>query len=536
MLGAATTRRLGRDAVSATALQPMPIRKPTPEDLTRIADSFGMKLSAAQIADFKAIIDPMMATYDRLDQLAEPTLEVKYPDRKNWQPSEQENPYGGWAWRCEVRGAASGPLAGKTVALKDNICCAGMPMMCGSNLLRGFVPDFDATLVTRILEAGGTILGKAVCESLCFAGNSHTSDSGIVRNPYDLARTPGGSSTGCGALVAAGSVDLAIGADQAGSVRCPASWSGIVGLKPTYGLVPYTGMGPMELTFDHAGPMARTAADVALLLDVIAGPDGLDPRQPGNLVAGKYREALTGKVRGMRVGIVKEGFGLTGVPTSEPEVDDAVREAAHALTRLGCEVGELSLPWHRDGFHVWSAIACEGILGFMFEGGGSGRHWKGAYPTALIETFDRAMHTKADQLSVSAKAFAMLGRYIHETTYGHYYAKAQNLSRLLVAAHDEALTRFDVLVMPTEAMVAPLIPPPNASLEEQLLRAVENIVNTAPTNISGHPALSVPCAMSRGLPVGMMMIGRRGEDATILRLADAFQREIFTPPPPPALA
>jgi amidase len=146
------------------------------------------------------------------------------------------------------------------------------------------------------------------------------------------------------------------------------------------------------------------------------------------------------------------------------------------------------------------------------------------------------MHTRADQLSVSAKAFALFGRYIRETTYGHYYAKAQNLSRVLRAAHDEALTRFDVLVMPTEAMVAPLIPPPDVSIEEQVLRAVENIVNTAPTNISGHPALSVPCAMSRGLPVGMMMIGRHGEDATILRLADAFQREIFAAPPPPPLA
>ena len=347
----------------------MPTRRPALEDLTRIADSFGMKLSAAQVKDFKAIIDPMMATFNRLDQLSEPTLEVKYPGRKNWQPTEKENPYGGWYWRCEVKGAASGPLAGKTIALKDNVCLAGVPMMCGSNLLKGFIPDFDATLVTRILDARGTILGKAVCESLCFAGNSHTSDCGIVRNPYDPARTPGGSSTGCGALVAAGSVDLAIGADQAGSVRCPASYSGIVGLKPTYGLVPYTGMGPMELTFDHAGPMARTAADVALLLEVIAGPDGLDPRQPGNLGAGKYVRALTGKVRGMRVGIVKEGFGLTGVPTSEPDVDDAVREAAHALARLGCEVGEVSIPWHRDGFQVWSAIACEGILGFMFEGG-----------------------------------------------------------------------------------------------------------------------------------------------------------------------
>jgi len=511
----------------------MAVRPPTLEDLTRLSEAFGMKLSAAQVRDFKAIIDPMMATFDRLDALAEPTIPVKYPDRKNWQPSENENPYGGWAWRCEVKGAPDGPLAGKTVALKDNVCFAGMPMMCGSNLLRGFTPDFDATIATRILDAGGTILGKAVCESLCFAGNSHTSDSGIVRNPYDPRRTPGGSSTGCGALVAAGAVDLAIGADQAGSIRCPAAYSGIVGLKPTYGLVPYTGMGPMELTFDHAGPMARTARDTALLLEAIAGPDGLDPRQPGNLVAGKYLSALDGKVRGMRIGIVTEGFGLTGIPTSEPDVDEAVRDAAHALGRLGCPVREVSIPWHRDGFHVWSAIAGEGILGFMLESGGAGKYWKGAYPTALIEFFDRAMHTKADQLSVSAKAFAMFGRYISQTTYGHYYAKAQNLRRVMSTAHDEALKSFDVLVMPTEPIKPPLIPPPDLPIAESIMRAIENIVNTAPTNISSHPALSVPCAMLDGLPIGIMLIGRHGEDATILRLADAIQREIFAPPAPP---
>jgi amidase len=236
----------------------------------------------------------------------------------------------------------------------------------------------------------------------------------------------------------------------------------------------------------------------------------------------------------MRIGIVTEGFGLTGVPASEPDVDDAVRESAHSLTRLGCEVGEVSIPWHRDGFAVWSAIACEGILGFMLESGGAGKFWKGAYPTALIEFFDRAMHTKADQLSLSAKAFALFGRHIHETTYGHYYAKAQNLARVSRAAHDEALKRFDVLVMPTEPIKPPLIPPPDLPIAESITRTIENIVNTSPTNITGHPALSVPCAMIDGLPIGMMMIGRHGEDATILKLADALQRKIFMPPRPPA--
>ena len=152
-------------------------------------------------------------------------------------------------------------------------------MMNGTSTLEGYVPDVDATIVTRILDAGGFILGKAVCESLCFSGGSHTSDTGPVRNPHNTDYTTGGSSSGSAALVAAGEVDLAIGGDQGGSIRIPASWCGIYGLKPTYGLVPYTGIFPIELTLDHTGPMARSVADVALLLEAIAGPDGLDPRQ-----------------------------------------------------------------------------------------------------------------------------------------------------------------------------------------------------------------------------------------------------------------
>src|SRR5205823_6769227 len=196
---------------------------------------------------------------------------------------------------------------------------AGVPMMNGTAVLEGYVPDVDATIVTRILDAAGTIRGKAACESLCFSDGSHTSDSGPVRNPYDPRRTTGGSSSGSAVLVAAGDVDLAIGGDQGGSIRIPSCWCGVYGLKPTYGLVPYTGVFPIELTLDHTGPIARSAADVALLLEVIAGPDGLDPRQPPGLRTEAYTKRLTGDARGLRIGIVNEGFGW---PNSEPDVDD----------------------------------------------------------------------------------------------------------------------------------------------------------------------------------------------------------------------
>src|SRR5918911_2761076 len=170
-------------------------------------------------------------------------------------PTIEELRDNAWYWRCEIHGAPEGPLAGKTVAIKDNVCVAGVPMMNGSATLEGYVPEVDATVVTRILDAGGTILGKAVCEDLCFSGGSFTPHTGPVLNPRDPFRQAGGSSCGSAALVAAGDVDLATGGDQGGSIRIPSCWSGIVGHKPTHGLVPYTGVFPIELTLDHAGPM-----------------------------------------------------------------------------------------------------------------------------------------------------------------------------------------------------------------------------------------------------------------------------------------
>src|SRR5205085_6207754 len=205
---------------------------------------------------------------------------------------------------------------------KDNIEVAGVPMMNGSRTLEGFVPTRDATVVTRLLAAGATITGKSVCEDLCFSGGSHTSATGPVRNPWDVTRTTGGSSSGSAALVAAGEADLALGGDQGGSVRIPSAWCGTVGHKPTHGLVPYTGAFPIEFTLDHLGPITRTVADAALMLSVMAGPDGFDPRQRAGLPAQDYVGALSAPAAGLRIGVVTEGFGT---PVSQPGVDDAVR-------------------------------------------------------------------------------------------------------------------------------------------------------------------------------------------------------------------
>ena len=328
-----------------------------------------------------------------------------------------------------MRGAAHGPLSGKRVVLKDNICLAGVPMMNGASTLEGYVPDVDATLVTRILDAGGTIVGKAHCEYFCLSGGSHTSALGPVQNPFKLGYSAGGSSSGCGALVGAGEVEMAIGGDQGGSIRMPACWSGCYGMKPTHGLVPYTGIMPIEATIDHTGPMTTTVADNALLLEVIAGPDGLDPRQY-NVRVDKYTTGLGRGVAGMRIGVVTEGFGW---PASEPDVDAKVREAAERLRGLGASVEEVSIPMHRDGAAIWTPIALEGLVAQMMHGNGMGFNWEGLYTTSLLDAHAN-WRARANELSRTLKISMFVGEYFIKHYRGHFYAKAQNLSR--AAAQD----------------------------------------------------------------------------------------------------
>src|SRR5881398_3990241 len=444
--------------------------KPTIEQLREIAQTYGLHLSDTDLESFTGLMSAGLESYRRIDQLTEPTLAVRYPRTGGYRPSADENPLNAWYQKCTIKGASSGILAGKRIAIKDNVCVAGVPMMNGSSALEGHVPDFDATIVTRILDAGGEIVGKAVCEHLCFSGGSHTSDTGPVLNPHDPKRSAGGSSSGSAALVAVGECDMAIGGDQGGSIRIPSSFSGAVGLKPTYGLVPYTGVFPIELTLDHTGPIARTAADCALLLEAIAGPDGLDPRQSGAVRTEAYTKKLPGDVRGLRIGFVPEGFGW---PNSEPDVDKMVLDAAQRLTCAGATVTEVSVPLHRDGIHIWNAIAVEGATMLMVAGNSMGTNWKGHYTTSLLDFYAKGWQSRADDLSETTKLVILLGQYMQDNYHGRYYAKAQNLARVLRAAYDEALGGVDLLVMPTLPLKATLLPAPTASREEYVARALE---------------------------------------------------------------
>ena len=284
--------------------------------------------------------------------------------------------------------------------------------------------------------------------------------------------------------------------------------------------MPYTGVFPIELTLDHTGPMAMTVADCARMLEVIAGEDGLDPRQIGVQVT-PYVEGLDRGPEGLRVGVLREGFELPGL--SESDVDAAVREAADRLAGAGASVEEVSVPLHRDGLAIWNGVAIEGATDLMVRGDAFGTNHKGHYTTDLVDFYGRARRHRARDYSVTVKLTMLLGHYLSDRYNHHYYAKAQNLGRRLRAAYDEALANVDVLALPTTPMKAMRIPPAGASIGDVLTAALSNIANTAPFDVTGHPASSVPAAFSDGLPVGLMLVGRHWDDATVLRAGHAFE-------------
>src|SRR5438132_8121326 len=222
--------------------------KPTIEQLREIAHMYGMQMSDADLESFRGLMSASFESYRRIDQLTEPALPVRYARTGGYRPTAEENPLNAWYQQCSIKGAATGPLSGKRIAIKDNVCVAGVPMMNGSSVLEGYVPEFDATIVTRMLDAGGEIVGKAVCESLCFSGSSFTADTGPVLNPHHPAYSAGDSSSGSAALVVAGACDMASGGGQGGTLTIPRAWCGAHGLIRTYRLLPYTGRFPAELT------------------------------------------------------------------------------------------------------------------------------------------------------------------------------------------------------------------------------------------------------------------------------------------------
>jgi aspartyl-tRNA(Asn)/glutamyl-tRNA(Gln) amidotransferase subunit A len=427
------------------------------------------------------------AYLDRIDRL-DPRLNTYIrvlPEQARQAAREAEVEIGRGAWR--------GALHGVPVGIKDLFDVAGVPNTMGSKILRDNIPETDATVVARLKEAGAIVLGKHNLHEFAFGITSENPHFGVVRNPWNIERVPGGSSGGTAAAVAAGLCAGGLGSDTGASIRAPASFCGIVGLKPTYGRVSRAGALPLAWSLDHAGPLARSVADCALLLQAIAGSDARDPATSTEAVP-DFLAALEQGLAGIRLGIPREYF----FEVVEPDVERLVDEAVATLEQLGAQVHEVSLP------HVMHAQVAGNVI-MSTEAAAWHADW----------LRERPQDYGADVLQR-----IRAGLLVHATEYLH----SQQMRTLIQGDFASAFSQVDVVLSPTVPLVAP---PIGRTLEaggplNVPPRAIANRA-TVPCNLTGMPAISVPCGFSSGLPVGLQIMGPAFGEPVVLRVAAAYE-------------
>jgi amidase len=489
----------------------MDIRPPTKDEIDELGDNLHLNLSEEEIEYFEEILTDGLSAYQTVRDLGHPPVESTSRKRDSGHRVRSDDPLNTWITKCTVEGSDTGPIADWDLAVKDNIAVAGVEMTCGSQVMEGYVPQRDATVVSRLLDAGATVVGKTNMDDFAFTGNGHSSAFGPTLNPHDTDHLTGGSSGGSASAVAKKEVDLALGGDQGGSIRAPASWTGIVGHKPTHGLVPYTGAVGIEKTVDHCGPMATDVETVAKALTIMAGRDPADPRQPETVPTEEYVSELTGDVSDLSIAVIEEGFTQ---PQHESVVNEHVHEALQELENDGATLDSVSVPIHHDAQDVMTVSYCEGFLATVL-GEGAGHNRTGRYDIQWVEEFGKARRSQGADLPPSVKYMLLMGAYTSQQYHSKYYAEAMNLRKEITEIYTDLFSEYDLVAMPTTPMRANKYKP-DADIFEWFADAWVNLANTAVFNITGHPSLSVPVEPADGLPVGLMLTGGQFEDATVL--------------------
>jgi aspartyl-tRNA(Asn)/glutamyl-tRNA(Gln) amidotransferase subunit A len=430
---------------------------------------------------------------------------------------------------------AERPLLGVPYALKDIFVTralddagaelpGGLPTTAGSMILEGYRSPYASSAQERLEAAGAVLIGKTNCDEFAMGSSNENSAYGPVRNPWDETTVPGGSSGGSAAAVASGQAFFALGTDTGGSIRQPASLTGTVGMKPTYGRVSRYGMVAFASSLDQCGPLARSVRDLALVLGAVAGHDPRDSTSVNTPVP-DYVAALAGEVRGLRLGVPREYF----VAGMEPGVESAVRAGVETLRELGAEIVDVSLPSTTRGLATYYIIAPAEASANLARYDGV-RYGLSAGEDELWANYDR---TRGSGFGAEVKRRIMLGTYaLSAGYYDAYYVKAQQVRTLIKAEFDEVLERVDAILAPTSPTVAFKI---GAKVDDPLAMYL-NDACTLPVNIAGLPGISVPCGLSGGLPVGLQVIGRAFDEATVLRVADAYERAAGFTDLRPALA
>jgi aspartyl-tRNA(Asn)/glutamyl-tRNA(Gln) amidotransferase subunit A len=423
--------------------------------------------------------------------------------------------------RLRASGAPLGPLAGVPLAIKDNLCVRGMRTTASSRILETFIPPYDATVITRLEHAGAVIVGKTNCDEFAMGSSNENSAFGPVRNPWAGDRTPGGSSGGSAAAVAASCVPLALGSDTGGSIRQPASFCGVTGLKPTYGRVSRYGLLAFASSLDQIGPITRSVGDAALALQVLAGPDPMDSTAAREPVP-DFAALLDGNARGVRIGVPR-AFVSEGVDASVLAAFDAGLEVLRAT---GATLIDIDLPYAKYAIPVYYLVCTAEASSNLARYDGVKYAYRSPAATTLKEMYSK---TRDEGFGPEVKRRIMLGTYVLSAGYyDAFYLKAQQVRTLLRQDYDRAFESVDVVVMPTS-------PTPPFRLGEKTddpLQMYLADIFTVSVNLVGLPGISVPCGFvdapraggSDRLPIGMQFVGKMFDEATILRVADAFER------------
>ncbi len=410
-------------------------------------------------------------------------------------------------------GAAPGPLTGIPALIKDNISTAGVPTTAGSRMLEGYVPPYDATVVELLQEAGAVIVGKGNLDEFAMGSSNENSAYSPVYNPWDTGRVPGGSSGGAAAAVAASECFVALGSDTGGSVRQPAALCGVVGMKPTYGLVSRYGLIAFASSLDQIGPIAREVRDCANVLDVIARPDVRDSTSVKSPVDG-YAKDLERGVNGLRLGLPRE-YLVDGI---EPGVRSAFESAASELESMGAQVEETSLPLTEYALAVYYIIAPSEASANLARYDGFKYGYSESDASNSREVMDR---TRGRGFGAEVKRRILLGAYaLSAGYYDAYYKKAQQVRTLILREFRESFNHFDALLTPT----SPTVAFPLGSRVDDPLSMYLSDVCTVPANIAGIPGISVPAGFSGNMPVGLHVLGPQFGDDTILRIAYAYEQ------------
>ncbi|MFC3749867.1 Asp-tRNA(Asn)/Glu-tRNA(Gln) amidotransferase subunit GatA [Paenibacillus sp. GCM10012306] len=410
-------------------------------------------------------------------------------------------------------GAARGLLFGLPAGIKDNISTKGLRTTCASQFLNNFQPVYDATVADKLRQADAVTIGKLNMDEFAMGGSNENSSFGAVRNPWDLERVPGGSSGGSAAAVAAGEVFFALGSDTGGSIRQPASYCGVVGLKPTYGLVSRYGLVAFASSLDQIGPITRNVEDSAYVLQAIAGYDAKDSTS-AKVDIPDYLSALTGDVSGLRIAVPKEYLG-EGVDAS---VREPVLAALKVLESLGATWDEVSLPHTEYAVATYYLLASSEASSNLARFDGVRYGVRADDGSGLLDLYH---NSRSLGFGPEVKRRIMLGTYaLSSGYYDAYYLKAQKVRTLIKQDFDEIFQKYDVVIGPTAPTTAFKL----GSQTEDPLTMYLNDILTIPVSLAGIPAVSVPCGFAEGLPVGLQIIGKEFDESTVLRVAHAFEQ------------